>query len=74
MGIKIRLTRAEAEQIAKTKREQAFWLGWWRAQPSAVLRANARDRFGEVLKIDELTDEQIANEMAAYDRLMRASR
>jgi hypothetical protein len=44
----------------------------WKAIDSQTLRNLAKDRFGEALKIDDLTDKEIAEEMDAYDQMSRA--
>jgi hypothetical protein len=44
----------------------------WKALDSEDLRRLAKDRFGEALRIDELTDKEIAEEMEAYDRCKEA--
>jgi len=44
----------------------------WKAIDSQALRNLAKDRCGEALKIDDLTDEEIAEEIDAYDQISRA--
>jgi hypothetical protein len=44
----------------------------WKVLDSDSLRRLAKDRFGEALRIDQLTDEEIAEEMEAYDRCKEA--
>lgn len=39
----------------------------WKAIDSQTLRNLAKDRFGEALKINDLTNEEIAEEMDAYE-------
>ena len=42
----------------------------WKAVNSSLLREMAKMRFGDALKIDELSDEEIIEEMEAYDRFL----
>jgi len=46
----------------------------WKAIAPQTRRNLARDRFGEALRIHDLTDEEIAEEMAVYDQLKGGKR